>query len=136
MFERWLSGALGARGPLGSRGERLAERYLRRLGYRILARNLRTQLGELDLVAEEGGVLVFIEVKTRTSADKGQPWEAVHHSKQRRMTRLAVGYLKQHDLLDRPARFDVVAITWPSEWWRPPTLEHFRDAFPAAGPWG
>ena len=120
---------------LGQRGEKLAAKYLRRKGYKIIARDERSGLGELDLVALDGQTVVFIEVKTRRSSDFGHPAEAVTHDKQRRMTRLAVTWLKRHRLLESSARFDVVAITWP-DGSRTPTIEHYPNAFEAVGKWG
>ena len=117
---------------LGRRGERAAARYLRRKGYRIVARSERGSIGEIDLVAVDGRVIVFVEVKTRRSHDKGHPAEAVGPEKQQRLTRLALTYLKRHELLEYPARFDVVALTWP-EGQRRPTIEHFVNAFEAVG---
>ena len=78
--------------------------------------------------------IVFVEVKTRRSHDAGHPAEAVDDVKQRKLTRLAVTFLKRHGLLERPARFDVVAITWPADQWFP-TIEHIRNAFEAVGKW-
>ena len=127
---RWLR-RLFAERPLGQRGEALAARYLRRRGYKILARTHRLFPGELDLVALDRDTVVFVEVKTRRSADAGHPAEAVTPAKQRRLTRLAVTFLKRHGLLERPARFDVVAITWPER--GRPTIEHFENAFDAVG---
>ena len=124
--------ALFAAKPLGRRGEDVAARYLRRLGYVIVARGHRDSIGELDLVAVDGRTVVFIEVKTRTSHDAGHPADAVDEAKQRRLTRLALSYLKRHDLLECSARFDVVAITWPAGRGQP-TLEHFQNAFEAVG---
>jgi putative endonuclease len=117
---------------LDRRGERAAERYARRLGYKIIARRQRGRMGELDLVAVDGRTIVFIEVKTRTSHDAGHPAEAVGPEKQRQLTRLALAYLKRHDLLEYPARFDVIAVTWPRAA-RKPTIEHYQNAFPAVG---
>lgn len=117
---------------LGRRGEEAAARFLKRLGYKILARSRRLAPGELDLVALDGRTIVFVEVKTRTSADVGHPAEAVDAVKQRKLTRLAVTFLKRHGLLEFPARFDVVAITWPEGHGRP-VIEHFKNAFDAVG---
>jgi len=117
---------------LGQRGEAAAERYLRRRGYKIVARGDRAVLGELDLVAVDGRTIVFVEVKTRESQDAGHPAEAVDADKQRRMTRLALAYLRRYELLEYPARFDVLAITWPRDK-RKPTIEHIRHAFEAEG---
>ncbi len=116
----------------GKRGEQAAERYLRRRGYKILRRGHRSKPGELDLVALDGRTVVFVEVKARRSDEAGHPAEAVDARKQRRLTRLAVTFLKQHGLLEEPARFDVVAVTWP-EGARRPTIEHFENAFDAVG---
>ena len=120
------------RNATGLRGERAAAKYLRRLGYKVLARGDRSKPGELDLVALDGPTVVFVEVKTRRSEESGHPAESVTPAKQRRLTRLAVTFLKRHGLLERPARFDVVAVTWPDDG-RRPTIEHFRNAFDAAG---
>ena len=126
----WLQTLLGKR-PLGERGERAAARYLKRRGYKILARGNRLAPGELDLVALDRDTVVFVEVKTRRSTDAGHPDEAVGPAKQRRLTRLAVTFLKRHGLLERPARFDVLAVTWPEG--QRPTIEHFQNAFDAVG---
>ena len=123
--------ALLAPQPLGLRGEDAAARYLKRLGYIIVARGHRDQIGELDLVAVDGRTLVFIEVKTRATHDAGHPADAVDEAKQQRLTRLALSYMRRHDLLECPARFDVVAVTWPDR--GRPTIEHFKSAFEATG---
>ena len=114
---------------LGQRGERAAEKTLRQAGMRILQRGFRTPQGEIDLIARDGDVLVFVEVKTRRG---GQPAEAVTPAKQRRLTLAALAFLKQHRLLEQKSRFDVVAIVWPEQS-QDPHIEHFRDAFPAIG---
>jgi putative endonuclease len=75
---------------------------------------------------------VFVEVKTRRSQDAGHPADAVDADKQRRLTRLAVGYLRRHNLLEYPSRFDVIAITWPAGRGKP-TIEHIKQAFTAVG---
>jgi putative endonuclease len=113
---------------LGRRGEREAERYLRRLGYIIVARSRRDRLGEIDLVAVDGRTIVFVEVKTRRSHEAGHPVEAVDEEKQRRLTRLALAFLKRKNLLNYRARFDIVAVTWP-EGSKRPMIEHFQNAF-------
>jgi putative endonuclease len=117
---------------LDQRGERAAERYLRRRRYKIIARRERCRLGELDLVAADGRTIVLIEVKTRRSHDAGHPAEAVDAEKQRRLNRLALAYLKRHGLLEYRARFDVIAVTWPDKA-RRPAIEHIVNAFEAAG---
>lgn len=117
---------------LGERGEREAARFLKRRGYKIVGRGQRDRLGEVDLIAVDKRTVVFVEVKTRRSTDKGHPAEAVHDEKQRRLTRLALSYLKRHHLLECSSRFDVVAITWPDDNQKP-NIEHFENAFEAVG---
>lgn len=117
---------------LGQQGEAMAAKHLRRLRYKIVARGSRGALGEIDLVAIDGRTVVFVEVKTRRSRDAGHPADAVDYDKQRRLTRLAIGYLRRHNLLEYPARFDVIAITWPAGHGKP-TIEHIRQAFNAVG---
>jgi putative endonuclease len=119
---------------LGQRGEAAAEVYLRRRGYKTLARGARCGHGELDLVMLDRPTIVFVEVKTRSTHDAGHPAEAVDNEKQRRLTRLAVSFLKRHRLLEHPARFDVIAVTWAAAE-RRPIIEHIENAFDAVGKW-
>ncbi len=118
--------------PLGLQGENAAARYLRRKRYRIVARQDRAKLGEIDLVAVDGETIVFVEVKTRSSWHAGHPVEAITPDKQRRLTRASVAFLRANDLLEYAARFDVVAVTWPRDS-RKPTIEHFENAFEPVG---
>ena len=106
---------------------------MERQGYKIVGRRVRLPSGELDLVALDRETIVFVEVKTRRSDQHGQPSDAVTPAKQRRLTRLAVSFLKRHGLLDHPARFDVVSVTWPPD--EKPRIEHFKNAFEAVGCW-
>ncbi|PQO44971.1 YraN family protein [Blastopirellula marina] len=131
MLFRWIA---QWRQPqsLGARGEAAAARYLRRLGYVIVARSDRSKLGEIDIVAVDGRTVVFVEVKTRTSGDTVHPSEAVDAQKQSKLTRLAISYLRRHHLLECKARFDVIAITWPDSG-SAPTIEHFLNAFEPTG---
>lgn len=117
---------------LGDRGERMACRYLRRQGLKILARQCASRYGEIDLIALEGDTVVFVEVKTRHSADAGLPFEAVTRHKQHRLTRAALAFLKKQGWLERPARFDVVSILWPEQGGRP-EVHHYRNAFEPIG---
>jgi putative endonuclease len=127
----WLFGPIGKK-SLGQRGEDAAARYLRRHGYRILAQGHDSRLGELDIIAVEDRTVVFIEVKTRSSDEAGQPAEAIDARKERRMTQAALAYLKSQRLLNCAARFDVIAITWPGDA-RRPSIEHYKNAFSPAG---
>lgn len=94
----------------GKRGEELAAAYLAEAGYRIVERNYRCIFGEIDIVAEEREMLIFIEVKSRRSEAYGDPQLAVGHQKQKKISRIAMHYLEEKRLRHRPARFDVVAV--------------------------
>jgi putative endonuclease len=94
----------------GKRGEELAAVYLAEAGYRILERNYRCLFGEVDIVAEEGETLVFVEVKSRRSTEYGDPQLAVGREKQKKISRIATNYLTERHWCHRPARFDVVAV--------------------------
>ena len=115
----------GLRGT-GQRWEELAEKRLRAEGYSIRDRNFRGAAGEIDLIAEEHGVLCFIEVKGRSGSGFGAPAEAVTLDKQRRIARAAEEYLKRKRLGAVPCRFDVVAILGSED---EPELRILRDAF-------
>jgi putative endonuclease len=101
---------MSARTVIGSEGERAAAEFLEARGYRILDRNYRTRLGEIDLVAEEGRILVFVEVKVRLNDRFGGPAAAITSAKQARIARLAQQYVMSRRLGERPCRFDVVLI--------------------------
>ena len=98
------------RQALGAEGEAAAAEALRRAGYRVLEANVRTPLGEIDLLAEKEGILCFVEVKTRSSDAFGHPAEAVTPAKQQKMRKIAA-LLVQQRRWDGPCRFDVVAVT-------------------------
>ena len=97
----------------GSTGEIKAYRYLRRHGYKIVARNYRKRFGEVDLIGWDGDTLAFIEVKSRTHQAHGRPEEAVHPAKQRQICRVAREYRSRHQLHDINYRFDIVSIDGP-----------------------
>jgi putative endonuclease len=96
---------------VGRSGEDAAEALLRRENYRILQRNFRTRFGEIDVIAEEGDVLCFVEVKTRRTDAKGTPAEAVTGRKQRQIAKVAAHYLDRYYPSGRHCRFDVVSVT-------------------------
>jgi putative endonuclease len=96
---------------LGKWGEECACRELRRRGYEILERRYRTRYGEIDIIATDRGVLVFVEVKARRSTSHGRPVEAVTWQKQRRLLRLAECYLAARRLSNTACRFDVVSVS-------------------------
>ncbi len=111
----------------GAHGEDLAMRYLQRHGYIIAARNYRPRSGsgEVDLVAWEGNVLAFVEVKTRSDTESGTPDRAVHAQKQQTLARVAREYLFRVKTPCERVRFDVVTVVET----RPPEITLFRDAF-------
>lgn len=115
------------RHQFGQDSETSAEQFLRQKGYVILERNLRTTVGELDLVADDHGVLVFIEVKARSTGAFGGALLAVNRRKQARLIRLAGQYLAQRHLSDRMCRFDVVLVQRGAE--SSLQIEHIEQAF-------
>ncbi|MGQ9687525.1 MAG: YraN family protein [Desulfobaccales bacterium] len=114
------------RQSLGRQGEDLAAAFLKKQGYKVLERNYRTPLGEIDLIARHQSALVFIEVKTRAGDRFGLGQEAVHPGKQRRLRKLADYYMKHKGLGEVPVRFDVVGIRWQGE---VPQIELIQGAF-------
>jgi putative endonuclease len=98
---------------LGAAGEDIAVSFLQKSGYRIVERNYRIRFGEIDIIAEQGEDLVFIEVKTRTHNLYGSPFESVTRQKQKQLSKVALEYMNKCDCHERPARFDVVAIRLP-----------------------
>jgi putative endonuclease len=116
---------------LGRRGEDLAQRLLRRRGYTIVARNYRLHSGdaEADIIAYNGEDLVFVEVKTRESAEHGPPDRAVGFDKQRHLRRVALEYTRSYDVAWERVRFDVVTVVMT----RPPEITLFRGAFSSVG---
>jgi putative endonuclease len=116
----------------GSRSERAAIRFLKQLGWRVVACNYFCDLGEIDIVALDGDCIVFVEVRSTEMAATERPAASVDRAKQERLTRLAIHFLQKKKLLNQPARFDVLAISWP-QGDREPRIEHFPNAFEAAG---
>lgn len=111
---------------LGRDGERLAVDYLKRKGYRIIEENYRTRRGEIDIICEQRGSIVFVEVKTRKSLSFGRPEEAVDSRKRKKMAEIAVNFLNERNLNGKvDCRFDVVAITLKDS----RIVSHIKDAF-------
>jgi putative endonuclease len=117
-----------ARDTLGGRGENAAAAFLRSGGYKILCRNYRCDVGEIDIVARDGRTLVFVEVKTRAYNDP-TPEEQVNAAKQHQVTKAARQFLGRFGTPPPPARFDVVAVVWPEG--RDPIIRHTPHAFEA-----
>ena len=121
------------RRSVGKRGEEEAARFLGKLGLTILDRNVRSRLGEIDMVARDGKTLVFVEVKARREAEGDPPQAGVTAAKQRRLAQLAQHYLKWKRLGEVSCRFDVVAVTLDARD-RVKTLRHLPAAF-EVGAW-
>ncbi len=110
----------------GDRGEEAAAKYLEGRGYFILERQFQARVGEIDIIAEADGILIFIEVKTRHSTRFGEPAQAVGYKKQQRIFRTAFLYVQQHGLEDRTCRFDVIEILVTGD---SHTICHYKNAF-------
>jgi len=110
----------------GKEAESAAAVFLKAQGYKILRRNYKTKFSEIDIVAEDKGVICFVEVKARHSDNLGGPEEAVSQHKQRQISKAAICYLKENNLLDQAARFDVVALLYKEDL---PVIDLIKDAF-------
>jgi putative endonuclease len=115
-----------ARQRLGTAGEDLACAELERLGYRIVDRNYRSRFGEIDIVAGDADAIVFVEVKTKTSSEFGDPVDEVTPQKMRQVIAMGEEYHSRHCQRDTPCRFDVVAVDVSVT---PPRITHYPDAF-------
>ena len=113
----------------GATGENLAVWYLKQNGYKIIEQNYRNRIGEIDIIAREKKTIVFVEVKSRRSIRYGSPKWAVTPKKQRKISMVALYYLKTTQQLDAKARFDVVAITSNRD---EPQIEIVKNAFELA----
>jgi len=105
----------------GTKAEDLAVKYLKKQGFKIVCRNWRARTAEIDIIAEDGPTLVFVEVKARSSGQFGLPEEAVTPAKQKKMKQAAMDFIIRRKK-DAPMRFDVISM-------RPEGIEHIRDAF-------
>lgn len=115
------------RAALGRRGERVAARFLKRRGYRILHRNWRCPAGEIDLVCAWGSTVVFVEVKSRSAGGLVEPEAGLDHRKRTRLERLALTYLAARGLEGVDWRFDVVSVVMGR--WRRPAVRLLQSAF-------
>lgn len=107
---------------VGNNGEEIAYKYLKKKHYKILARNYKNPIGEIDIIAKQKDIIVFVEVKTRLSDYFGLPREAVDEHKQEKIRRVALGYLKHSRAMDSLIRFDVIEILDGK-------IEHIENAF-------
>ena len=113
----------------GQKSEALAARFLKKQKYKILKQNYRTKLGEIDVIAKDKDTIVFVEVKARKSGLYGNPKWSVTPRKQRKISMVALYYLKTTNQSDAKARFDVVAISSISD---TPQIEIIKNAFELA----
>ena len=131
---------MATRKTIGLRGEQEAIRYLRKRGYKIIAHRERILRGDIDIVALDKRTVVFIEVRSKTTTERGHPTETIDTRKKQRICTLANAYIKRHRLEDYSFRLDVVTVLFTSpasiqnRWlfWRSgdsPIIEHFQNAF-------
>jgi putative endonuclease len=115
---------------LGKLGEDLAVKEIENQGYICLVRNYRCSLGEIDVIARDGDTLVFVEIKTRKGRSLGYAKEAIDRRKKRKLSRVALSYMKAEDCCDARSRFDVVAVTLNGEERK---IEVVKNAFELEG---
>ena len=133
-FSLWTSSPRSGHLRRGALGEKLACRYLRRNGYKILFRNFRGRTGgEIDIVCRDHDTLVFVEVKTRGSEDFGRPFEAIDREKRKRISRGGLAWLRMLDNPDIFFRFDVVEVIIADD--AKPRFEVIKNAFPLSKPY-
>lgn len=111
---------------LGDRSEEVALKYLKKRGYRLVARNYACPLGEIDLIMQDGETLVFVEVRSKSDDVHGLPEETVDWRKQKKLRAAAGQYLLTHHLEESYCRFDVVSILWNAD---KPRITLYQDAF-------
>lgn len=109
----------------GTRGEIIALNYLINKGYTILERNYKNKIGEIDLIAKQGNIIVFVEVKTRLTRGFGDPLEAINYKKQEKIRKVATFYLIKNRKTNEPCRFDAIAILGESD----DDVVHVENAF-------
>jgi len=109
----------------GRIGEELATKYLKSNGYNVLERNYRTNMGEIDIIAIKSNLLIFIEVKTRTSTYFGYPYEAVNIKKQDKIIKTSWMYMKQKKLFDYQVRYDIIEVFLTKKY----KINHIENAF-------
>ena len=122
-----------ARIDSGRRGEGIAISYLKKQGYKIVEKNYRTKLGEIDIIAEDKGVISFIEVRSRNSRGFGSPEETITRKKEAQISKAALAYIKQYKLEAVSCRFDVVTIQGVDS--PGPEIKLIRNAFDLDNRW-
>lgn len=117
--------AANTKKQFGGQGEQIAQNYLREQGYTILTTNWHCRYGEIDIIAQQGATLVFVEVRTRHAANTESAFESVTPIKQKRMAAAAQAYLEVQQLNDPLWRVDIIAIALPRI--GTPVIEHLQD---------
>ena len=112
---------------LGEKGEKIAEKFLKKNGFKIIEKNYKNKYGEIDIIAMDGDYLVFIEVKTKSCADFSEPETWVDFKKQNQLIKLANFYLSEKDITDVNCRFDVIGITLGKD--NKEKIVHIENAF-------
>ena len=113
---------------IGKQGEILAQTYLRKQDYILLQKNFRCKLGEIDIIAKDKEVVVFIEVRTKTSTTYGPAYNSVTYSKQKQVKRVALFYISKYNLVNTQFRFDVIGITLNLQTGQH-QIDHIQNAF-------
>ncbi|OQX87410.1 YraN family protein [candidate division KSB1 bacterium 4484_87] len=111
---------------VGKLGEKLASDYLKNKGYKIIKRNYRFGHGEIDIIAEKDGILIFVEVKTKKFGDFGDPIYWITRRKQRQIAKIAQAYLYEKEIEHMDCRFDVIVLQWEDGTYK---IDHIEDAF-------
>ncbi len=112
---------------IGRLGEKIAEKYLKKKGYKILERNYCLRGGEIDLIAQKDGRLIFVEIKTRTSDKFGMPEESIGYFKQKSLSRAIRNYLFKKNIKDQDYQFDVISVILNKEE-KNNMIKHFENA--------
>ncbi len=118
----------GGNRAVGMQGEDAAARFLRRKGYSIIGRNVKTFVGEIDIVAKRDSFTIFIEVKARKTESLGPPYLSITNKKKRKLIQCALCYLKMKDIQDVPWSIDVISVEFDESSGRIKKMEHFEDA--------
>ncbi|MDO8602637.1 MAG: YraN family protein [Candidatus Omnitrophota bacterium] len=117
----------------GRKGEEQAIACLRKNGYKIIEKNYRTKLGEIDIIADDKGVISFVEVRSKNSPGFGLPEETINKKKKAQISKIALAYIKQCNLMDKSCRFDVVCIQGVDS--PEPEIKLIKDAFELDDKW-
>ena len=112
---------------LGDRGEKIAERFLKKSGFKILEKNYKNRYGEIDIVAQDDDNLVFVEVKTKACENFSEPESWVNFRKQNQLIKMAKFYLIERDIINKECRFDVIGITLGED--KREDIVHIKNAF-------